>query len=124
MTGTLITSEVDFDAEGKQQGYLRVPHSVHRSAYGWIPVPITVIRNGEGPTLVISAGVHGDEYEGQIAVATLARELVAGGHPRTADPAADDELPRPQRQDAACRPRRRQSQSPLSRRSQRARRPR
>ncbi|MFC3615284.1 succinylglutamate desuccinylase/aspartoacylase family protein [Lutimaribacter marinistellae] len=75
MTGTLITSEVDFDVEGKQAGYLRVPHSTHRSAYGWIPVPITVIRNGDGPTLVISAGVHGDEYEGQIAVATLAREL-------------------------------------------------
>jgi len=75
MTGTLITSEVDFDVEGKQAGYLRVPHSTHRSAYGWLPVPITVIRNGDGPTLVISAGVHGDEYEGQIAVANLAREL-------------------------------------------------
>ena len=75
MTETLITSEVDFEANGKQQGYLRVPHSVHRSAYGWIPVPITVIRNGEGPTLVISAGVHGDEYEGQIAVANLAQDL-------------------------------------------------
>jgi predicted deacylase len=75
MTGTLITSEVDFDAEGKHSGFLRVPHSTHRSAYGWLPVPITVIRNGDGPTLVISAGVHGDEFEGQIAVANLAREL-------------------------------------------------
>lgn len=77
MTGTLITSEVDFDADGKQAGYLRVPHSTHRSAYGWIPVPITVLRRGDGPTLVISAGVHGDEYEGQIAVASLARTLEA-----------------------------------------------
>lgn len=77
MTRTLITSEVDFDSEGKQTGYLRVPHSVHRSAYGWIAVPITVIKNGAGPTLVVSAGVHGDEYEGQIAVATLARDLAA-----------------------------------------------
>lgn len=77
MSVTLITAEVNFEAEGKQSGYLRVPHSVHRSAYGWIPVPLTVIRNGAGPTLVISAGVHGDEYEGQIAVATLARGLDA-----------------------------------------------
>ncbi len=77
MTGTLITSEVDFDAEGKQLGYLRVPNSVHRSAYGWIPVPIAVLRNGDGPTLVISAGVHGDEYEGQIAVSGLIRTLDA-----------------------------------------------
>lgn len=75
MIGTLITSEVGFDAEGKQASYLRVPHSTHRSAYGWIPLPIAVIRNGDGPTLVISAGVPGDEYEGQIAVVNLAREL-------------------------------------------------
>ena len=75
MTGTPITSEIDFEADGKQSAYLRVPHSVDRSAYGWLPVPITVIQNGQGPTLVISAGVHGDEYEGQIAVAELANEL-------------------------------------------------
>lgn len=77
MVSTQITSEVDFEVEGKQSGYLRVPHSVDRSAYGWIPVPVTVVRNGQGPTLVISAGVHGDEYEGQIAVADLAREIEA-----------------------------------------------
>ena len=75
MAETLITSEVDFEAEGKQSGYLRVPHSVDRSAYGWLPVPITILRNGAGPTLIVSAGVHGDEYEGQIAVAELANDL-------------------------------------------------
>ncbi len=75
MVETLITSEVDFEAEGQQSGFLRVPHSVDRSAYGWLPVPITILRNGVGPTLIISAGVHGDEYEGQIAVAELADEL-------------------------------------------------
>jgi len=78
VTETLITSEVDFDAGGKQTGYLRVPHSVHRSAYGWLPVPITVIRNGDGPTLVAMAGNHGDEYEGQIALSKLASALTHG----------------------------------------------
>ena len=78
MVHSPIASEVDFDAEGKQQGYLRVPHSVHRSAYGWLPVPITILRNGDGPTLVITAGVHGDEYEGQIAVSELGRDLEPG----------------------------------------------
>lgn len=77
MSNTSISSEVDFAAQGKQSGYLRLPHSVHRSAYGWLPVPITVIANGEGPTLLVSAGVHGDEYEGQIAVAELASSLTA-----------------------------------------------
>ncbi len=75
MAGTLIRSEVDFEANGKHSGFLRVPNSVHRSAYGWIPVPIVSIKNGAGPTLLIMAGNHGDEYEGQIAVANLAREL-------------------------------------------------
>ncbi len=75
MTGTLISAEVDYEAPGKQSGYLHVPHSVHRSAYGWLPVPITVIRNGDGPTLVMAGGNHGDEYEGQIAISRLAQEI-------------------------------------------------
>ncbi len=75
MTGTLISAEVDYEAHGKQSGYLRVPHSVHRSAYGWLPVPVTVIHNGEGPTLVMAGGNHGDEYEGQIAISRLAQEI-------------------------------------------------
>ena len=78
MSGTTITSEVDFEANGKQSGFLRLPHSVHRSAYGWIPIPITSIKNGDGPTLVIMAGNHGDEYEGQIAISNLARTLETG----------------------------------------------
>ena len=43
-----ISSEIDYKADGKQTGYLRLPHSVHRSAYGWIPIPIVQIKNGEG----------------------------------------------------------------------------
>lgn len=77
MSGTLVSSEINLELDGKQFGYLRLPHSVHRSAYGWIPVPITVIRNGEGPTVLLSAGVHGDEYEVQIAISELANDLTA-----------------------------------------------
>lgn len=77
MAGTSIVSEVDFDAPGKHAGYLRVPHSVHRSAYGWLPLPVTCIKTADGPTLVVMAGNHGDEYEGQIAVSNLARSLDA-----------------------------------------------
>ena len=77
MSGTLILSEVDFEANGKHSGFLRVPNSVHRSAYGWVPVPIVSIKNGSGPTILIMAGNHGDEYEGQIAVSNLARDLDA-----------------------------------------------
>lgn len=70
-----IRSEIDFDAEGRHAGYLRLPHSVHRSAYGWIPVPVASIRNGDGPVVLLMAGNHGDEYEGQILVSQLMREI-------------------------------------------------
>ncbi len=70
-----ISSEIDLDREGKHTGFLRVPHSVHRSAYGWIPIPVGCIKNGEGPTVLLMAGNHGDEYEGQITFGSMLREL-------------------------------------------------
>lgn len=74
---TQITATVDFDADGKQVGTLNVPHSVTRSAYGVIPVPIAVLRNGDGPRLMLSAGNHGDEYEGQVVLTRLIQDLQA-----------------------------------------------
>lgn len=74
--GHATASEIDFDAPGKHVGYLRLPHSVHRSAYGWLPMPAASIRNGEGPVAVVMAGNHGDEYEGQVIVSRLIREVV------------------------------------------------
>lgn len=70
-----LVPEVDFDAPGAQYGFVRLFHSVHRSAYGYIPIPIVVLRNGEGPTALFCSGTHGDEYEGQVALCKLAREL-------------------------------------------------
>ncbi|MBM3503969.1 MAG: deacylase [Alphaproteobacteria bacterium] len=75
---TRIHCEIDLARDGKQVGYLRVPHSVHRSAYGWLPVPIVSIRNGDGPRALLLAGNHGDEYEGQVALAKLVRALEPG----------------------------------------------
>ncbi|MGR3635306.1 MAG: succinylglutamate desuccinylase/aspartoacylase family protein [Shimia sp.] len=77
MANSLISSEVPFETDGKHTGFLRLPHSTHQSAYGWIPIPICVLKNGEGPTILISAGNNGDEYEGQIAVTHLIRNLTA-----------------------------------------------
>ena len=75
MTKTLISTDVGYEQDGRQCGYLRLPHSVHRSAYGWIPIPVVVIKNGEGPTALLISGNHGDEYEGQIALSKLCHEL-------------------------------------------------
>ena len=66
-----------FHAEGKAHGFVRVPHSVHRSAYGWIPIPVVRISNGAGPKVLMQAGNHGDEWEGQIALGNLIRSLEA-----------------------------------------------
>jgi uncharacterized protein len=71
-----IEASISFDMEGKHTGYLRVPYSSHASAYGWIPLPLTVIQGAaRGPRVLLLGGVHGDEYEGQIALAKIARSL-------------------------------------------------
>ncbi|QPC95752.1 succinylglutamate desuccinylase/aspartoacylase family protein [Mesorhizobium sp. INR15] len=71
---TRIWTPIDYDAVGKQSDCLRLPHSSDLSAYGWIPIPLVCIKNGDGPTALLIAGNHGDEYEGQIALSNLARE--------------------------------------------------
>lgn len=72
-----IAPTVDFAASGVQHGFLKLPHSTHESAYGWIPIPITVAANGIGPTVLLLAGVHGDEYEGLIAAMKILRSIDA-----------------------------------------------
>ena len=67
--------EIDLDAEGKRHGYLRIQFSSHRSAYGWQPVPLMVIKNGEGPTALLVGANHGDEYEGITIISELYRTL-------------------------------------------------
>lgn len=70
-----LSADIDLSAEGKATGFVRVPHSVHRSAYGWIPIPIVRIKNGDGPNVLMQAGNHGDEWEGQIGLGNLIRSL-------------------------------------------------
>ena len=73
-----LSAEIDFDRDGKQHGFIRLPYSVHRSAYGWIPIPVASIKNGAGPRILLMAGNHGDEYEGQVALGKLIRSLDPG----------------------------------------------
>jgi predicted deacylase len=72
-----LVPEVDFDRDGVQRGFVRLFHSTHASAYGFIPIPIVVVKNGAGPTVLFVSGTHGDEYEGQVALCELARTLRA-----------------------------------------------
>jgi N-alpha-acetyl-L-2,4-diaminobutyrate deacetylase len=70
-----VRCDIDLDAAGRQAGYLRAPLSRNTSGWGTIEIPIVSVKNGSGPTILFTGGVHGDEYEGQIAVSRLARML-------------------------------------------------
>ncbi|KIC09600.1 hypothetical protein RA19_14865 [Leisingera sp. ANG-M1] len=67
--------EIDLEAEGKHTGYVRIQFSSDRSAYGWQPVPIMSIKNGDGPVAVVVGANHGDEYEGVSVTTGLFRDL-------------------------------------------------
>lgn len=70
-----IFTSVDLDRAGKQIGYFCVPQSPHDDAWGAVQVPLAIVKNGAGPTVLIEAGNHGDEYEGPIALGELLREI-------------------------------------------------
>lgn len=72
-----VSSTVNFSVEGKQHGHLCLPWSRNDSAWGSVRIPITVINNGNGPTVTMIGGSHGDEYEGPITLMRLANELDA-----------------------------------------------
>ncbi|MBI3429383.1 MAG: succinylglutamate desuccinylase/aspartoacylase family protein [Actinobacteria bacterium] len=75
MSGT-VSPSFDLNAEGKEKGYLIIGDSTNESGWANFHVPIIKIKNGDGPTVLVLAGNHGDEYEGQFAAAELARELL------------------------------------------------
>ncbi|MGB1540005.1 MAG: hypothetical protein ACPG80_03510, partial [Rickettsiales bacterium] len=70
-----ISTKVDFEKDGKESGYLVLPHSRNESAWGAIRLPVTVIKNGKGPTVLMTGASHGDEYEGPIALSKLSSSL-------------------------------------------------
>src|SRR5262245_47395787 len=58
--------DIDLDAPGRQMGLV---------SFDSVSTPIISLHSGAGPTIVLTAGVHGDEYEGQVALSELARAL-------------------------------------------------
>jgi len=59
--------------------YLGVPgkHCLHArlGREGELMLPLVIVRNGPGPTVLVAGGTHGDEFEGQIAVSNLCRDI-------------------------------------------------
>lgn len=77
MRANPIATDIDFSKDGVQHGHLNLPHSHDESAWGSVLIPITVVRNGDGPTALLSGANHGDEYEGPVALLDLANTLRA-----------------------------------------------
>lgn len=75
MTANPIVPTIPLDAQGVHHGFLKLPYSRNDSAWGSVMIPITVIANGDGPTALLTAGNHGDEYEGPVALQELAVSL-------------------------------------------------
>ncbi|MDH3472625.1 MAG: N(2)-acetyl-L-2,4-diaminobutanoate deacetylase DoeB [Rhodospirillales bacterium] len=73
-----VSASLDFEQDGVQHGFLKLPHSRDDSAWGAVMIPITVVKNGSGPTALLTGGNHGDEYEGPVALFDLANGLEAG----------------------------------------------
>jgi N-alpha-acetyl-L-2,4-diaminobutyrate deacetylase len=71
----MVVTSLDLEKAGKQEGFLRVPYSHNLGGWANVFIPCTILSNGEGPTVLILAGNHGDEYQGQIAIMKLARGL-------------------------------------------------
>lgn len=70
-----ISTSIDFDATGVQHGHLVLPYSRDDAAYGAVMIPIAVIANGDGPTVLMTGGNHGDEYQGPLSLLKLANTL-------------------------------------------------
>lgn len=75
MSASPIRSSVDYAKSGKQHGHLYIPYSHNLGGWANLMVPITVVGRGNGPTALVMAGNHGDEYPGQVAILRLIREL-------------------------------------------------
>jgi predicted deacylase len=75
MTISPISTNIDYAAPGRQVGMLSVPYSYNLSGWSKLQIPIATIGQGNGPTVLVMAGNHGDEYPGQIAIMRLLREL-------------------------------------------------
>ena len=72
---TRIHCPLDLAAPGKRAGHLLLPWSDNTNPLGGHPIPVMVATGAPGPTLLVTAGVHGDEFEGPVAILDLWRDI-------------------------------------------------
>ncbi|MDH3634912.1 MAG: succinylglutamate desuccinylase/aspartoacylase family protein [Gammaproteobacteria bacterium] len=74
---TRIQLDIDLEQKGRQIGDLHLKWSDNHRPLGVYPVPIACIANRDGPTILLTGGVHGDEFEGPAALMRLLQNLAA-----------------------------------------------
>ncbi len=70
--------DIDLEEDGKRSGWVFMPQSVNSNGWGCVRLPICVLKNGSGPTVLLMAGNHGDEFEGQVGLPKFYRETDPG----------------------------------------------
>lgn len=75
MIDSPVSCSIDLGAPGKQVGRLAFPKITNTAGWASTFVHLGCIANGDGPTVLVLAGNHGDEYEGQVAALRLLQEL-------------------------------------------------
>ena len=75
MIETPVGCTIDYAATGKQVGHLSLAKINNTAGWASTFVHIAQVANGDGPTVLVLAGNHGDEYEGQVAAMRLLQWL-------------------------------------------------
>ncbi len=75
MTPSPVSCTIDLGAPGKHIGHLAIPKITNTAGWASTFIHIASVANGTGPTVLVLAGNHGDEYEGQMAAMRLLQEL-------------------------------------------------
>ena len=75
MMPSTVSSSIDLQADGKRIGHLRINKITNTAGWASTFIHLGCIVNGSGPTVLVLAGNHGDEYAGQLAAMRLLQEL-------------------------------------------------
>lgn len=75
MTAPRAHPTIAIEGEGRRSGHIVLPWSRNDSGWGSLRIPFGVLSNGQGPTLLLTGGNHGDEIEGPLALLDLYRTL-------------------------------------------------
>ena len=66
---------ISLDKPGLVSGYVSFHNSTDLSAWQSVRLPIYCLNGRPGPTTLVMGGLHGDEYEGPVAIESLANTL-------------------------------------------------